>query len=260
LSDSNACVLKYDGKRGVVWRIKFRDAAGRQVRETLGRADEGWTKRKGEAALRARLTDVAREGYVKPETVSFETFARGWLDTYPDTREHRRTRRADYQAMVENHAGMSPLAIMRMAGHSDFKTTQRYIDLAGVVFGDEVRRLADWYGSGSSSGTKKRYQVPPDEPQTRIESGIAATPDRSRRSSRSSAQTQSQRERRPWVPGSVLLLFLLRRAQARRQRAQQHGGHLRLVAEELRERSAADYHQGDLAGGGDVSRPRRSVE
>ena len=43
-------------------------------------------------------------------------------------------------------AGMSPLSIMRMAGHSDFKTTQRYIDLAGVVFGDEVRRLSDWYG------------------------------------------------------------------------------------------------------------------
>jgi integrase len=39
-------------------------------------------------------------------------------------------------------AGMSPLAIMRMAGHSDFKTTQRYIDLAGVVFGDEIRRLS----------------------------------------------------------------------------------------------------------------------
>jgi hypothetical protein len=72
---------------------------------------------------------------------------------------------------------MSPLAIMRMAGHSDFKTTQRYIDLAGVVFGDEVRRLADWYGSGSPSGTKKGYQVAPDEPQTRMESGIAATSD-----------------------------------------------------------------------------------
>ena len=43
-------------------------------------------------------------------------------------------------------AGMSPLATMRMAGHSDFKTTTRYIDLAGVVFGDEVLLLSDWYG------------------------------------------------------------------------------------------------------------------
>ena len=37
---------------------------------------------------------------------------------------------------------MEPLAIMHMAGHSDFKTTQRY---AGVVFADEVRKLGDWY-------------------------------------------------------------------------------------------------------------------
>jgi integrase len=31
-------------------------------------------------------------------------------------------------------AGMSPMAIMQMAGHADFKTTERYIDLAKVVF------------------------------------------------------------------------------------------------------------------------------
>jgi hypothetical protein len=33
---------------------------------------------------------------------------------------------------------MSPMAVMRMAGHSSFATTQRYIDLAGVLFADEV--------------------------------------------------------------------------------------------------------------------------
>lgn len=53
-------------------------------------------------------------------------------------------------------AGMSPMAIMRMAGHSNFATTQRYIDLAGVLFGDEVARLGDWYGR---VGTKNGYQV-----------------------------------------------------------------------------------------------------
>jgi hypothetical protein len=69
---------------------------------------------------------------------------------------------------------MSPLAIMRMAGHSDFKTTQKYIDLAGVVFGDEVRRLSEWY---SATGTKNRYEVAPDEGRTRMESGIPAASD-----------------------------------------------------------------------------------
>jgi hypothetical protein len=40
---------------------------------------------------------------------------------------------------------MNPLTIMTMAGHADFKTTQRYINLAGVVFGDQVGLLSDWY-------------------------------------------------------------------------------------------------------------------
>jgi hypothetical protein len=63
---------------------------------------------------------------------------------------------------------------MRMAGHSDFKTTQRYIDLAGVVFSDEIRRLSDWYGSSS---TNKRYQFEADDPQARIASGFEAISD-----------------------------------------------------------------------------------
>jgi hypothetical protein len=37
---------------------------------------------------------------------------------------------------------MSPLVIQRTAGHSSFSTTQKYIDLAGVVFvGQEAGRL-----------------------------------------------------------------------------------------------------------------------
>ena len=31
-----ACTIKYEGRRGVVWKIKYRDAAGKQVKETLG--------------------------------------------------------------------------------------------------------------------------------------------------------------------------------------------------------------------------------
>ena len=48
------------------------------------------------------------------------------------------------------------MSIMQMAGHADFKTTERYIDLAGVVFADQVRLQSDWYAGG---GTKKRYEM-----------------------------------------------------------------------------------------------------
>jgi integrase len=37
--------------------------------------------------------------------------------------------------------GMSPAALMARAGHSDFKTTQLYIDLAGETFREEAARL-----------------------------------------------------------------------------------------------------------------------
>ncbi len=33
------------------------------------------------------------------------------------------------------------MAIMKRAGHSDFKTTQGYIDLAGETFREEAERL-----------------------------------------------------------------------------------------------------------------------
>ena len=38
-------------------------------------------------------------------------------------------------------AGTSPAALMARTGHSDFKTTQGYIDLAGETFRDEAELL-----------------------------------------------------------------------------------------------------------------------
>ena len=53
-------------------------------------------------------------------------------------------------------AGLSPAALMARAGHSDFKTTQGYIDLAGETFRAEASRLEErlW----GSTSTKFRYQ------------------------------------------------------------------------------------------------------
>jgi hypothetical protein len=46
---------------------------------------------------------------------------------------------------------------MARAGHSDFKTTQGYIDLAGERFREEAERLEErlW----GSTSTSKRYKV-----------------------------------------------------------------------------------------------------
>jgi hypothetical protein len=58
---SGACTIRYEGKRGVVWRVKYADANGRQVMETLGRERDGWTERKAERELGVRLAAVDRE-------------------------------------------------------------------------------------------------------------------------------------------------------------------------------------------------------
>jgi hypothetical protein len=49
-----SAVIRYGGKRGTVWRIKYADADGRQVMETVGSEREGWTQKKAEAELRER--------------------------------------------------------------------------------------------------------------------------------------------------------------------------------------------------------------
>jgi integrase len=40
-------------------------------------------------------------------------------------------------------AGIEPTKLMALAGHSDFATTQGYIDLAGEVFREEAGRLEE---------------------------------------------------------------------------------------------------------------------
>ena len=48
-------------------------------------------------------------------------------------------------------AGSSPIAVMTKAGHSDMRTTKRYMHLAGVVFRDEAARLEQRYGLALST-------------------------------------------------------------------------------------------------------------
>jgi integrase len=110
----SGCVLKYAGKRGVTWSVKYDDADGKQVRERLGSAADGWTKRKAQVALRARLVAVEKDGYRKPTPTTFATFARSWCDTYAETHDLRRTTRADYARMIEKHL-VPHFGVMKLA-------------------------------------------------------------------------------------------------------------------------------------------------
>ena len=75
-----AAVIRYEGPRGVSWRIEYADADGRQVMETVGRQREGFTRRQAEAELRDRLVNVERRGWRKPAPTTFEEYADEWFE------------------------------------------------------------------------------------------------------------------------------------------------------------------------------------
>jgi integrase len=83
-------VIRYQGRRGVVWRIRYVDASGRRVRETLGPAPD-WTRKRAERALRSRLTDVEREGYQQPTRLKFADFADRWFNDHLPARNLKPT-------------------------------------------------------------------------------------------------------------------------------------------------------------------------
>jgi len=58
--------------------IRYRDASGKMVRETLGLRKD-WSDAKAKAVERARRADV-HKGYVKPKSVTFKRLGQEWFD------------------------------------------------------------------------------------------------------------------------------------------------------------------------------------
>jgi hypothetical protein len=95
-------VWRYEGPRGISWRIRYRDASGRRVLETLGK-EPAWTRKRAEAELRKRLVDVERVGYRKPEKLTFAAFAERWLRDYLPARGLKPTTVRSYEAALRCH-------------------------------------------------------------------------------------------------------------------------------------------------------------
>lgn len=95
-------VWRYQGKRGTVWRIRYTDAAGRRVLETLGR-EPTWNQRLAERELSRRLVDVERDGYRKPERLTFAAFSERWLSDYLPGRNLKQTTQDSYQQTLNRH-------------------------------------------------------------------------------------------------------------------------------------------------------------
>jgi integrase len=95
-------IWRYEGKRGVRWRIRYTDAAGKRVLETLGREPE-WNRKRAESELRARMVDVERNGYRKPEKLTFADFAERWLNDFLPGRGLKLTTEEGYRQTIRKH-------------------------------------------------------------------------------------------------------------------------------------------------------------
>ncbi len=99
---SGACVLRYEGARGVSWRVKYRDAEGRQVMETLGQEANGWTRREAERALGAKLADVKKR-MRKPRRRTFGDLLDEFEAVALPAKPRKRSTVIDYTATIRNH-------------------------------------------------------------------------------------------------------------------------------------------------------------
>lgn len=118
-----AAVIKYEGQRGTVWRIKYTDATGKQVQETLGREADGWTRKKAESELRARLVAVEKSGYVKPEAISFRAVSERWATQEATRKNWRASTVSAYSivtARLNETFGTMPVASIRPRHVSDY--------------------------------------------------------------------------------------------------------------------------------------------
>jgi site-specific recombinase XerD len=164
---AQAAVIRYDGKRGTVWRIKFADADGRQVQETLGRSADGWTERKARAELRARLVAVDKDHYVRPVATGAEEFFREFIGSYPDAVGLKRTTRKGYRTIVERHlipAFQCDLHEIDVAAVEKYVAKKRRDGLSG---GSINRHLNLLHNILANAKTKKRITTNPVPDVTR---------------------------------------------------------------------------------------------
>lgn len=95
-------VVRYEGRRGVVWRIKFLDADGKQVMETIGAERDGVTRKIAEAELRERLVRVERKHYRRPKPLTFGEWARTWYEEGQNVRDWKPQTVAVYRGVVRH--------------------------------------------------------------------------------------------------------------------------------------------------------------
>jgi integrase len=138
-------IVEYRGKRGVVWRIKYRDADGRQIMETVGPESEGVTRKQAEAALRGRVVKVEQKGWRKPAPLTFREYADEWVKAGPVTRGWKPATQIKYRSVLRRlneTFGPMPLQAIRPRDVSAY-TTAKLETFAAKTINLDLNVLAD---------------------------------------------------------------------------------------------------------------------
>jgi integrase len=95
---ASGSVVAYNGARGTVYRIVYREHPGAlQRKETVGS-----DRKEAERVLRARLAAIEDGSYIAPTRQTLREFSERFKTDYSDPRLRRKTR-VDYAAMLKNH-------------------------------------------------------------------------------------------------------------------------------------------------------------
>jgi len=168
---SGSAVIRYDGKRGIVWRIKYADAAGQQVMETVGAERDGVTRKQAEAELRERLVRVERKAYRRPKPLRFQEYAATWLEESQRKRQWKPRSVLSFKTAVRHltsYFGPHPLGSIRPRDVAAYardaserfapKTIQLHLNVLHDVFKTALREeLVD----ANPVAGAERPKVPP---------------------------------------------------------------------------------------------------
>lgn len=114
-------VIEYHGAKGTVYRIKYTDACGKQVMETVGAERDGMTRERARELLEDRRSDVRRKGYRRPEQKMFRQAGEEWHAQEQLSKAWKPVTVTKYRQSVEHLAGYftGPLEALRSAERID---------------------------------------------------------------------------------------------------------------------------------------------
>jgi integrase len=132
---ASGSVITYNGKRGTVFRVKYRDASGKQVMETVGSERDGVTRKRAEAELRDRLVRVEKGRWRRPAPLTFAVASETWYEEASAEKAWSPRTVAQYASIrrrLVDHFGHKRLEEIRPGDVSAYKTAKLDEGLSGA--------------------------------------------------------------------------------------------------------------------------------